>query len=254
LSLNYCLLAVEGVHDQAAITKILQLSGFNKFDGEKKQLDPFWAGFIPIYPNKSGRLYMRLDMPSILTSTTHSVAIYAGEGSNLIKNIVARVGNYPQYAEDIQAFGLIVDADRKSPTSVAAEKAKGLKIVFPTLSDKPGVITTGPPRTGIYILPDNKTPGVLDSILTECASLVYPDHKKAAETFISSLENTHTQHFRPFDNEKALIASIVSILRPGMANTPSIAGDEWINDQTISAIEGIKLLHTFIKNLLNLEQ
>ena len=43
---NYCLLAVEGQHDQAAITKMLQLSGFERFKGDHELLDPFWEDFI----------------------------------------------------------------------------------------------------------------------------------------------------------------------------------------------------------------
>jgi hypothetical protein len=81
LSQKYCLLATEGPHDQAAISRLLQLAGFEKFNGIAKDLDPFWEGFIPKFP-KNGKLYARMDMPSILTSQTHSVAIYCGEGSH----------------------------------------------------------------------------------------------------------------------------------------------------------------------------
>jgi hypothetical protein len=62
----------------------------------------------------------------------------------------------------------------------------------------------------------------------------------------------YKKHFGPFDEEKALIASIVSVLRPGMANTPSVAQDGWICKQTIDAINGIGLLYKFITDLLYL--
>jgi hypothetical protein len=71
---------------------------------------------------RSGQLYARMDMPLILTSETHSVAIYAGEGSNLVTNIVTTAYLHPQYAEKIQAFGLIVNADEKQPKEVADEQ------------------------------------------------------------------------------------------------------------------------------------
>jgi hypothetical protein len=246
---KYCLLAVEGQHDQAAITKILEVSEFKKFNGDAKQLDRFWEGFIPKYP-KAGNLYKRMDMPSILTSPTHSVAIYAGEGSNLVENIATILDNYQQYAKDIQAFGLFVDADNKQPQKIAEKHAKELCKVLPTIPQEPGIISAGIPRTGIYVLPDNKRSGVLDSILTQCASIIYPDHKKAAETFIESLNHTHKLH--AFSREKALVACIVSILRPGMANTPSIAQDQWISKKTIDVVDEIIRLNKFIKDLLDL--
>lgn len=169
-----------------------------------------------------------------------------------MSSIVKTVANHQQYARDIQAFGLIVDADKKQPEEVANEKAGSLKSVFPMISSKPGTITVGPPRTGIYVLPNNKDSGVLDTILTDCASIVYPDHKGAAEKFLDSLDKEHTKHFRPFDKEKALIASIVSVLKPGMSNTSSIAQDKWICGRTMGAVDSIRLLYEFLRDLLEL--
>ena len=252
--MKYCLLAVEGHHDQAAIGKLLKLSGFKRFDGTyDDKFDLFWKGFIPTYPKKGGNLYTRVAMPSIFTSQTHSVAIYVGEGENLVPNIVKTLDNHQQYAKNIYSFGLIVDADDKKPAEVAEEKAEGLKSIFPMISSEPGIITTGSPRTGIYVLPDNKRSGVLDSILVDCAASIYPDHKGAAEIYVNSFDGAHTKHFRPFSKEKALVASIVSILKPGMANTPSIAQNNWISTQTIAAIDELRLLYGFLGYLLGLD-
>jgi len=250
LSQKYCFLAVEGPHDQAAITKLLQLSGLQRFDGTAKFLDPFWEGFVPKYP-KGGNLYTRMDMPTILISQTHSVAIYWGEGSKLVQNLIDVVNNQKRYAQEIQAFGLIVDADVRQPDVVAKEKATALRAIFPTLSEVPGAIAPGSPRTGIYVLPDNKRLGVLDSTLVDCASIVYPDHKNGADQFLNGLNNKHTIHLNSFAREKAIVACIVSILRPGAANTPSILQDKWISEQT-SNNNDIILLHRFIKDLLEL--
>ncbi len=60
---RYAILGVEGPHDQAFVSKILQLMGFQEFKGKKSKLAPFWFQFIPTYPKK--HLYVRVDMPSI---------------------------------------------------------------------------------------------------------------------------------------------------------------------------------------------
>jgi|SRR5437773_2822715 len=251
---KYYLLAVEGPHDQAAIGRILKEYGCKRFDGTyDDRFDLFWKGFIPTYPKKGGNLYTRVAMPSIFTSQTHSVAIYVGEGNNLVPNMVRTLENHQQYAKEIHAFGLIVDADKKQPKEIAKEKAEGLKSVFPMISGEPAIITIGPPRTGIYVLPDSKRSGVLESILLKCALSVYPDHKSAAETFINTLDEAHTKHFKPFDGDKAVIASIGSILKPVATNTSSIVQDKWISKQTIDAIDDLKLLLEFLKDLLDLD-
>lgn len=250
MSLKYCLLATEGPHDQAALARLLELAGFKTFAGAEKNLDPFWEGFIPKYP-KGGNLYTRMDMPSILTSPTHSVAIYCGEGTKLVRNLIAIATAHPRYAQEIHAFGLIVDADEKQPDIIAREKAKDLRGFFPTLPEIPGDVAMGPPRSGIYVLPDNKRPGVLDSILVECASIVYPDHKKGALQFLNDLDKIHTQGLNFAAKEKATVACIVSILRPGAANTPSIARDNWLSEQTINHSD-VASLHQFLKDLLEL--
>lgn len=252
MSVKYVFLAVEGPHDQAAVGKLLELCGLQKFGGKRESLDVFWEDLIPTYPPPNGNLYARMDMPSIFTSSTHSIAIYQGIGSNLTKNLVGIMTTYPKYAKSIDVFGLIVDADAKQPEQVVEKYAKGLRSFLPSLSDVPGVIIGEAPRTGIYVLPDNKNTGVLDTVLVNCSSVVYPEHKIGAEQFLNGLRASHTNHWRGFDQRKALVASIVSVLRPGVANTPSIAQDKWINEQTINDVPELVLLKQFLEELLGL--
>jgi len=255
MSIKYVLLATEGPHDQAAVGKFLKLCGLKdfkeEFRGESKFLDPFWTGFVPTYP-KRGKLYERMDMPSIFTSSTHSVAVYQGGGSDLTKNLIAIITAYPQYAQSIYAFGLIVDADAKQPSLIAKRYAQDLRQLLPSIADAPGVITTGTPQTGIYVLPNNKELGVLDTVLVNCSSVVYPEHKVGAELFLKGLSNSNMSHWKPFDRQKAVVASIVSVLKPGMANTPSIAQDNWISEQTVNNIAEVAMLKQFIEDLLEL--
>ena len=251
--MKYYFLAAEGPHDQAAISKLLQLAGLKEFKGSRKALDPFWESLILSYPSKNGNLYTRLNMPSILTSETHSVAIYWGEGSNLIPNIAAITTNNKHYREDIQAFGLFVDADTRNPNDVAKEKADSLQSIFPMISTIPGVISTTTPLTGIYVLPDNKRQGTLDSMLLDCASIVYPDHKEGAELFINNLDEMHTKDIRGnFAFPKAIVACIVSVLKPRAASTSSIAQNNWFSEETIRSVTDVTSLYLFIRNLLEL--
>jgi hypothetical protein len=94
--------------------------------------------------------------------------------------------------------------------------------------------------------------GVLDSTLLNCASVAYPAHKEAAIRFIDDLDNIHTDHLHSFKKDKAVVACIVSILRPGSANTSSIAQDHWISEETLAAVSDIGMLNSFLTNLLEI--
>jgi len=249
VSLKYCILGVEGPHDQAFISKLLKQQRLSKFNGKRDSVDPFWEKFIPIYP-KNGMLYDRLDMPSIFFSPTHSVAIYQGEGSNLCKNLKGRIKEHDPYMKDIHAFGLVLDADTTTVQQKATEYATEFPEYYPSLVGEPGKILSGRPRTGIYILPDNIKQGTLDSILVDCATVTYPRHKAGAIQFLDGLDNA----WRRFDREKAIVATIVSVLQPGASNTPSIAQDRWICEETVNGVAEVALLGEFLKDLLELPE
>jgi hypothetical protein len=259
VSLRYALLATEGPHDQAVIGRLLELLGLKKFNGKLDALQPFWKNFIPGYP-RNGNLYARLNMPSLFIPQQYSVAVYHDEGKdNLLENLMVAIASYESRAQDFYAFGLIVDADKKEPAKVAKayisklkEYADVLEVNVPFISDVPGRINEGVPRTGIYVLPNNAKTGVLDNILLDCASIVYPEHKRGAEQFLDSLNTAHKSHWKPFDHQKAIVASVVSVLKPGMANTSSIAQDRWICEQTAISVAEVAMLKQFLQNLLEL--
>lgn len=252
MSLSYALLLTEGPHDQAFVGKLLGLFGLKDFGGKLAQLDPFWLPLIPTYPRK-GDLYARLNMPSIYISATHSVAVYHVEGKdNVLEQVSALIASSPGYLNRLAAWGLIVDADLKRPDDVARMYAARLRAFFPDLSGQPGAVDPGPPRTGIYVLPDNISQGTLDCVLLDCAAVMYPRHKQAVEQFLIGLvaDEGHPWQNHPFALEKSLVASIVSILRPGSSNTTSIALDSWVCEQSVLEVPSVAYLKEFLERLL----
>ena len=67
---------------------------------------------------KKGDLYKRLEMPSILFNDTTSVAIYAGEGSNLVTNLDDILSNNSEYQTDLAAFAIVADCDNSNPSQI----------------------------------------------------------------------------------------------------------------------------------------
>ncbi|WP_240041568.1 MULTISPECIES: DUF3226 domain-containing protein [Okeania] len=197
---KYAILGVEGPQDQAIVGKLLKLLGLKKFDGSVSNLDSFWKKFIPTYPKK-GNFYKRLDMPSILFNDSLSIAIYVGEGSNLVKNLDDILSNNSQYRNDIAAFGIVADADKKNPEDVVAEYYSDLCKYFPNFPNQPGFVDINIPRTGIYVLPDNISHGVLDTLLCECGKVAYPEYMERAKSYLAdfSEQEQKSLKWKPFD-------------------------------------------------------
>jgi hypothetical protein len=257
VSRKYVLIGVEGNHDQAFVSKILcKLLGFSEFKEDESNLDSFWRKFIPIYP-KRGNLYKRLDMPTILYTETLSIALYAGEGSNLITNLNDKLSDIDY--STLLAFAIVADADDDTPNKIVEKYHHGFKEYFPdfpTTVSQSGNVIEGSPKLGIYILPDNSQQGVLDTLICDCGDLVYPEYMQRAREYINKFSEEERKKkplkWKPFDQQKAIIATVVSVLKPGKTNQTSISDNSWISSET-AEIPAIKNFTDFLRNLLKLE-
>jgi hypothetical protein len=252
---KYAIIGVEGPHAQAFTGKVLKLLGLKDFGEELKglesQLDPFWRKFIPVYPKK-GNLYKRLDMPSLLFNDTISVAIYAGEGSNLVTNLDDILFANSEYQTNLAAFGIVADCDKSTPDRIVEPYANKFRSYFPNFPDRPGVVNTNSPRTGVYVLPDNASPGVLDTLLCECGQIAYPVYMEKASSYLNEFSESDRKSlkWKNFDREKALVATVVSVLKPGKTNTTSIADNNWVSKQTQQQVPALANFIEFLSQLL----
>lgn len=253
--MKYAIIGVEGPHDQAFTGKVLKLLDFKdlreELKGLESQLDPFWRKFIPVYPKK-GNLYKRLDMPSILFNDTISVAIYAGEGSNLVTNLDDILFTNYEYQTNLAAFGIVADCDKSTPDRIAEPYANKFRSYFPNFPARPGVVNTNSPRTGVYVLPDNASPGVLDTLLCECGQIAYPAYMEKASSYLNEFSESDRKSlkWKNFDPEKALVATVVSVLKPGKTNTTSIADNNWVSEQTQQQVPALANFIEFLRQLL----
>lgn len=250
---KYAIIGVEGSHDQAFVGKVFQILGFESFKGDAANLDSFWRKFIPTYPKK-GNLYKRLDMPSIVFTDTISVAIYAGEGSNLLKNLDDIICNNSEYQTNLFAFGIIADADKKQPQKIAEMYAKTFRNYFSNFPQQAGLVDINIPRTGIYLLPDNISNGVLDTLLYQCGEIAYPEYVERARLYLDrfSEEERKFLKWEPFAYEKALVATVVSVLKPGKTNTVSIIDNNWISERTQQQVSLLANFMLFCQKILDI--
>ena len=256
MSSKHAILVVEGPTDQAVVGRALEkLLSFRKFNGSLGELEPFWrdqAKVVPSYPPRKGSLYDRLPMPSILSDTVWSIAVYAGGGSKLTKQIGEILDNHDVH-EKLDAFGVIVDADDRPPAVVAEGYRGAFATWFPMLTGQPGRVVDGPPATGVFVLPDNHRQGVVEHLVLECGDVVYPEHVGRARAYVGAFgtEERRQAKWAPFDEEKAIVASVASLLKPGKTNTASIADNLWIGPQT-QTCPMLKELLDFLRRLLGM--
>jgi len=265
---RYAIIGVEGPHDQAFVGKVLKLLGFKDFKEEwdkldkstrldmskelESKFDKFWHKFIPKYP-KQGSLYKRLDMPSILFNDTISVAIYAGEGSNLVTNLNDILFANPEYQTDLAAFGIVADCDKSNPAQVVVKYSNCFRKYFPNFPNQAGVVDDiNIPRTGIYVLPDNTSQGVLDTLICSCGEIAYPAYMERARSYLNNFseEEKKILKLKNFDLDKALVATVASVLTPGLTNTVSIARNNWVSKQTQQQVPALANFIEFLSQLL----
>ncbi len=257
MSRRYALFAVEGDTDQIVIRQVLKrILGLELWDGDIRNLQSLWPRQSDIVPNyssaTSSNIYKRISPPSLLYNNDISVVIFQGGGSMLISRLTALFDNSDLH-KDLDAFALFADADRRDPQQIVLRYQKELRVYLPNLPAKAGQICKGSQLLGAYIFPDNRQQGVVENLVIECGDVAYKELLDSARDYVKSFQQRRSSlaSWAPFDKEKALIASVVSLLKPGKTNSVSLQDNEWISQTTQNA-SMLQSLITFCKEMLRL--
>ena len=198
-----------------------------------------------------------MDMPAIVSTPDVSVAIYSGTGSSLRAKFPATFVANPRFKTEVSAFGIVADADNKTPANVAAEYAAAFQPHFPNFPIIPGNVDQSAIRTGIFVLPDNAAEGTLENILLECADDVYPNLKAGAETFLNGIDRAALDaHDReeieaPAGLNKARVGCVVNVLKPGKTSQASIQDNRWLDGETLN-LPRVVAVSNFLRQLIAL--
>ncbi|MBP9903543.1 MAG: hypothetical protein KBH45_18950, partial [Verrucomicrobia bacterium] len=98
-------------------------------------------------------------------------------------------------------------------------------------------------------LPDNPSPGTLEDILLESAAEVWPRTLQLANGYVVAASQTITasELNRPAGINKATVACISNLLRPGKAVQVSIQDNDWLTSAPLNT-----RLKDFLHQLLRL--
>lgn len=232
----YSYLVVEGPHDVAFVGKVLREHGFSRTQ-LYSSLDNYWRELVPkTYPHRDD-LLARVPVPQFFSGANHSVAVHAAAG---MTEIVDRIEEtLTQLAAPPTGIGAILDAD--SSSTAADRKAN---VVGQLQARNIPVATTSPCEAGacaVYVLPDDSSPGTLETLLVDCAQVQYPTLFGLASSHVAAvLSNSaipskeQKDIKKPAGVMKATVASMASVLKPGKAVQVSIEDNAWVATTTLS--------------------
>ncbi len=255
---KYGYLVVEGPHDVEFVYRLLSPFKLKRIQFQR-DLDPFFNELVPTkFPHKDD-IQKRVPVPLFLQSTTHAIAIQsAGGDSRIVETIEESSGILPD--QSLTSIGMLLDSDEtRSPADrykAIRDRLRSLAFVFP---DDPGVVASGLPRLGGFVLPDNVAQGTLEHVLLECARGVYPDLLHRATAHVDgaisdpSLDGDDKKELgKPAGRNKAIVASMGAVLRPGRAIQASIQDNRWLRGAMLD-LPPVKAVQTFLVELFEIE-
>lgn len=256
-------LAVEGPQDSEFIAKLLKKLGFKKVAMLHELEGIFCQRLLNRNYPVDGDLYARMPTPMYMRRNNDWVAIRSagGDTPKLLTALTTALQTLRPQPSAIDAIGVIRDADDKSAKECfsgfikdfqAIKDIEGFNIQLPS---SPGVIAEGSPRFGTYIFPDNSTSGALETLLEECGGVVYPDLMQGARSYVAGvdvkkLDGKDLQLFnKQHGRQKATVACVADILKPGMSIQVSIDQNRWICEMT-EGLPRIAKLSAFLSDLV----
>jgi len=253
-------LVVEGPHDIEFVGRFLKIGGLSRVK-QLAGLDAAFARLVPTDFPHQGDLLKRVPVPIFFQNERHSIAVHSASG---IDNLITTAADNLKMVEaEVHSLGFVLDRDDTETVTVDGRFAR-LKEEFekcgagPKLPCRPGEVSAGAPRTGVFILPDNASAGTLENLLLPAGEIVYPEISKAANAFIervdvSALASKDRQDFeKPCGKAKATVSAIGSVLRPGKAIQVSLQDNQWVSDHSIGAVSGLKRFGEFLSELFEI--
>jgi hypothetical protein len=245
----------EGPHDVEVIGRLLSPLGAKRVQ-KFRELDLFWERLVPRTFPHEGDLLRRVPVPVFFQADKFSVAVKPAVGISAIPQVTR--ASLAALDDPPAAVGVVVDADAQNALDVW-QKITDEMPEF-DFGKGPGQLGRGEPRSGVFVLPNNKDAGTLETILLKCGEQVYPGLIEGARAWIGPLDPADRAIFvnkqegrdlaKPAGKDKAVVAAVASVLRPGKSVQVSIQDNQWISDPEKLAVAEVTALQKFITGLI----
>lgn len=266
--MRYYLIVTEGHQDIEFLIRLLKIYGVKNVSQESK-LDPFWKILIPRSFPIDDDLKKRVPVPIFVQNSDVSIALRSVNGvKNLAKILIADLAKLDSLQLD--SIAIILDADSEEIPQIRFNKLmeeltekfnkqkKSLSVTLPLENLQLGEVkekSARSPAFGVFILPDNQHQGTLEDILSECARENYANLYDLAIQYINNIDRKQLTEEdlkelnKPTGENKAILSSIVSILKPTRTIQVSLQDNRWIDDKTLN-LPSIQLIKEFLDKII----
>jgi hypothetical protein len=265
MALRTTYIIAEGPQDAAVAGKILRkriahLEPISLRD----EVDEFWDNLIPTtFPslnNNDEPEFGRIRVPDFFQNADHTIAIQTAGGiTQLATMFCDDLENLNMIPDNI---GVIIDADDEDVSATYSRIVSEIRAKRQDLNfhERPGHVIAGPPKVGLFVLPNNSDRGTLEDTMLECAASAYPQLLPIAETAVASvfsslaadanwLKRTERKEFgKPFGPNKARVSVIGAILKPTCAIANTYRQHSWITEETLQ-LPKLGMLTSFLTEL-----
>lgn len=267
--MKYCYLITEGLHDVEFLVQVIKKSYKLKRITKKSDLGlgKFWECLIPktFPPDPNSEDFTKpVIVPKFLQNNELSIAVQNAIGIDSIANSLED-DLLELKINQLFSIGIVLDADKTEPSKrfdelienlSSREDFRDLNISLPSSLDK---ITNNnnSPRFGVFILPNNNDLGTLENILLECAEINYTNLLELSRNYVENIDRTklNSDDLREIKKlageNKAIVSSISSILKPGRTLQVSLQDNRWINQQTLT-LQSLILIKNFLGEILGI--
>lgn len=257
-------LVTEGVHDVTFLGKLLdEQFGFRKAT-TAAQLDDAWRRWVDRFAWPHDRRIDRLSVPApvfyVRPEAEHFVALVnAGGITRIASAIDVGLQGFLLDGTALDALGVVLDSDEQTPDERFQQMATKLEQLELTKPLVIGGMVNGPPRIGVFVLPDGHAKGTLEDILLAAGRLIYPALHADAEAFVATsmtkLDLLEPKEGKPIKEaagqKKATVAAMTAVLKPGRAVPATLEDHRWVSEQTLDLAEMNPCI-SFLAELLGL--
>ncbi|HEY4117633.1 MAG TPA: DUF3226 domain-containing protein [Byssovorax sp.] len=239
----------EGVHDVAFLAKLIGRRAFRSV-GQKASLPEAAQRWLDGFKWPLKDDIARLAVPAPLfyerSHESHIVVISNAVGlGGIEKRLVTDLEGMSKEGIELAAVAIVRDTDDSDAAVILDSLRQTLRSAGLPVPQAPDIVAHGPPRAGIFAMPDGASNGTLENLLLSAGANVYSElHADAvnyvavATPHLAKLDGKEREDFsKPAGPMKATLAAMTAMLKPGKAIQTSITDHRWVSDETTGLAE-----------------